>query len=129
MASLVWSALGPYSVSGTGAAADTLDTTASNSAGMNLASVGGFAVYAEADSGQTISTAVNAKAYVQDPYSGRWARAEAYDITGQTVTGVRSALIGSFLGDNNIPLARPGHTAAHEAPFPARPMTQCLGWT
>lgn len=82
------------SCTGTGAAADTFGSGASD--GLLLDSVDSFSVYAEADSGQTITTAVQAKAYVQDPYTKRWARAEAYDITGQTVTGVRTVLIGSF---------------------------------
>lgn len=96
MAAIVWAGItgAARSVTGTGAAADTFGSEAG--AGMSLSLVGGFALYAEADSGQTITAAVKAKAYVQDPYSLRWARAEEYDITGGTMTGVRTALIGSF---------------------------------
>jgi len=78
-----------------GAAADTLDLT-DMSMWMPLAGVGGFAVYAEADAGATISTAVNAVAYVKNPVTGRPARAELFDCTGNTATGGRTNLIGSL---------------------------------
>ncbi len=105
MANTVWSQLidangkkADNSVQGVGAAADVFGGGASD--GMSLVSVSGFSVYAEADNGQTITTPVNAKAYVQDPYTKRWARAEDYDITNRTVSGVRTALLGSFKVDS-----------------------------
>lgn len=78
----------------TGAAADTFNSGATD--GMQLSGTGAFAVFVEADSGQTISTAGGLTAYVQNPYTLRWARAEMYDASAGTVTGVRGVLAGAF---------------------------------
>lgn len=77
--------------------AGTFTGTQSSSEGMSLHGVGGFAVYVEAESTRTITTAGGALAYVQDPWDGLWARAEIYDISPGTVTGVRSVLAGAFV--------------------------------
>lgn len=110
MANIVWTTItgAKISVEGVGAATDVLDTTASSTAGMNLSGLDGFAVYVEADSGQTITTAISLRAYAQDPYSGRWARAPDWDISNTFgVTGIRSQYMAGFSVDS--PAGRVGY--------------------
>lgn len=98
MAALTWSTITGASVSrsATDFVAGTFTGTTSSTEGMQLSGVGAFAVYVVADTGQTITAAGGATAYVQDPHSGLWGRAEIYDIPAGTVTGVRQVLAGAF---------------------------------
>lgn len=100
MAALTWAAItnsGGYNsqaVSSTGAVGDTFNSGATD--GMRLDGVGAFIVIVQAAAGQTITTAGGLTAYVQDPHSLLWVRAEAFDCAAGTVTGVRGVLAGAF---------------------------------
>lgn len=96
MAALTWTTTTGANVSreSTGAVGDTFNSGATD--GMQLSGVGAFAVHVEADASQTLTAAGGLTAYVQNPHTLRWSRAEQYDCPAGTVTGVRSVLAGAF---------------------------------
>lgn len=96
MAALVWTTTTGANVSreSTGAVGDTFNSGATD--GMQLSGVGAFAVHVEADASQTLTAAGGLTAYVLNPHTSRWSRAEQYDCAAGTVTGVRSVLAGAF---------------------------------
>lgn len=81
------------SVKGVGAAADTFGEGTTD--GMPLDHVGGFAVWVCADSGQTITTAIELTAYAYHSYLAVWAQAPVWNLAG-TKTGVRCEYLDAF---------------------------------
>lgn len=98
MAALTWSTTTGAVVSreATDFVAGTFTGTASSTEGMQLGGVKAFAVYVLADSGKVINAAGGALAYIQNPHSGIWNRAEVYDVAAGTVTGVRGVYCQGF---------------------------------
>lgn len=107
MANLTWVSAGERSVNGVCAGAtDTFDTT-SATAGMNLDGVSAFIVTAEADSGQTLTGAVQLSAYYYDPNTLRWGRFPAFDLDSGSAAAARTQTVA--VQDVSVPTGRVGY--------------------